>query len=193
MKWSVYSNVSSKGDMSLKPHILPAIREMRDLEKLVKTDYPTCVLLDAHIGHLQSITDLLKQHSMEMYIHVDLTRGIAHDEFGCEYLIQKFKPKGIVSTKPKVIKKAKTLKVTTILRVFIIDSHALKRSIVLIQQVKPDFVEVLPGVASKVIQKIYDETKTPVIAGGLIDLEEEVQEAVTSGAEYVTTSNKTLW
>ncbi len=193
MKWNVYSSVSSKGDMSVKPHILPAIREMRDLEKLVKTDYKRCVLLDAHIGHLKSIMDLLKQHKMQTYIHVDLTRGVAHDEFGCEYLIQNFKPEGIVSTKPKVIKKAKTLKVTTILRVFVIDSHALNRSIALIKQVQPDFVEVLPGVASKVIQKVYDETKTPVIAGGLIDQPEEVAAAVSSGAEYVTTSNKTLW
>ena len=89
----------------MKPHILPAIREMKDLEKLAKTDYKKCVLLDTHIGHLQGIMSLLAQHQLETYIHVDLMRGIAHDEYGCEYIIQKFKPAGIVSTKPKVIKK----------------------------------------------------------------------------------------
>ncbi|PTK93479.1 glycerol-3-phosphate responsive antiterminator GlpP, partial [Staphylococcus gallinarum] len=34
----------------MKPHILPAIRSMKDLEKLTKTDYKECVLLDTHIG-----------------------------------------------------------------------------------------------------------------------------------------------
>ena len=92
-----------------------------------------------------------------------------------------------------MIKKAKSLKVTTILRIFVIDSHALNRSIALIKQVQPDYVEVLPGVASKVISIINQETQTPVIAGGLIDLESEVEAAISSGAEYVTTSNKSLW
>ncbi|MEL0537691.1 glycerol-3-phosphate responsive antiterminator [Staphylococcus debuckii] len=177
----------------MKPHILPAIREMKDLEKLAKTDYKKCVLLDTHIGHLQGIMSLLAQHQLETYIHVDLMRGIAHDEYGCEYIIQKFKPAGIVSTKPKVIKKAKSLKVATILRIFVIDSHALSRSIALIKQVQPDYVEALPGVASKVISKINEETHTPVIAGGLIDQEQEVEAAISSGAEYITTSNQSLW
>lgn len=177
----------------MNPHILPAVREMKDLEKLMKTDYQKCVLLDAHIGHLQGIMDLLEQKQMKTYIHVDLTRGVAHDEYGCEYIIQKFKPSGIVSTKPKVIKKAKSLKVATILRIFVIDSHALNRSIALIKQVQPDYVEVLPGVANKVISIINQETQTPVIAGGLIDQESEVEAAISSGAEYVTTSNKSLW
>ncbi|MBU5841676.1 glycerol-3-phosphate responsive antiterminator, partial [Vibrio cholerae O1] len=72
-------------------------------------------------------------------------------EFASEFIIQQYKPKGIVSTKSKVIKKAKSLNTLTIFRVFIIDSQALKRSIDLIKKVEPDFVEVLPGVASKAI------------------------------------------
>ncbi|RIM68677.1 glycerol-3-phosphate responsive antiterminator GlpP, partial [Staphylococcus arlettae] len=34
----------------MKPHILPAIRTMKDLEKLIETDYNECVLLDTHVG-----------------------------------------------------------------------------------------------------------------------------------------------
>ncbi len=42
---------------------------------------------------------------------------------------------------------------------FIIDSQALKRSIDLIKKVEPDFVEVLPGVASKAIHHIQKRNK----------------------------------
>lgn len=108
-------------------------------------------------------------------------------------LIQQYKPKGIVSTKSKVIKKAKSLNTLTIFRVFIIDSQALKRSIDLIKKVEPDFVEVLPGVASKAIHHIQKETNTQVIAGGLINTIDEVNEAVKNGAKYVTTSYDKLW
>ena len=113
----------------MQQHILPAIRTMKDLEKLINTYYKECVLLDTHIGHLKSIMELLDKNNLETYIHIDLIKGMSHDEFACEYIIQNYKPKGIVSTKTKVIKKAKALNTTSILRVFVIDSHALTRSI----------------------------------------------------------------
>ena len=43
---------------------------------------------------------------------------MAHDEYACEYIIQTYKPKGIVSTKTKVIQKAKSLNVLTILEFY---------------------------------------------------------------------------
>lgn len=70
---------------------------------------------------------------------------------------------------------------------------ALKRSIDLIKKVESDFVEVLPGVASKAIHHIQKETNTQVIAGGLINTIDEVNEAVKNGAKYVTTSYDKLW
>lgn len=177
------------------PHGRPIIINFSnyELEKLIKTDYKACVVLDMHIGHLKSIMELLKSHSIECYVHIDLIKGLSHDEFACEYIIQQYKPKGIVSTKAKVIKKAKMLNTLTIFRVFIIDSQALTRSIELIKKVEPDYVEVLPGVASKAVSKIQQETSASVIAGGLIDEQSEIREAISNGAKYVTTSYEKLW
>ncbi|MCU5746778.1 glycerol-3-phosphate responsive antiterminator [Staphylococcus sp. SQ8-PEA] len=177
----------------MKENILPAIRTMKDLEKLIQTDYKACVILDTHVGHLKSTMELLKKGHVDTYMHIDLIKGMSHDEFACEYIIQNYQPKGVISTKMRVLKKAKSLNTTTILRVFIIDSQALKRSIDLIKKAQPDLVEVLPGVASKAIKTINEETQTPVIAGGLISQDDEVQEAVANGAHYITTSNRRLW
>ena len=177
----------------MKENILPAIRNMKDLDKLIKTEYKSCVLLDMHIGHLKSILDLLKNKGIECYIHIDLIKGLSHDEYSCEYIIQQYKPKGIVSTKTKVIKKAKSLNTLTIFRVFIIDSQALNRSIQLIKKVDPDYVEVLPGIAHKIVENVREATGAKIIAGGLIEEEKEVNDAINSGASYVTTSNRKLW
>ncbi|MEY8604272.1 glycerol-3-phosphate responsive antiterminator [Staphylococcus nepalensis] len=177
----------------MKPHILPAVRSMKDLEKLTKTDYKECVMLDAHIGHVKSIMDLLNKHHIETYMHIDLIKGMSHDEYACEYIIQNHHPKGIVSTKTKVINKAKSLNTITVFRVFVLDSHALSRSIELIKRVEPDFVEVLPGVATKAIRIINEETNTSVIAGGLINSKEEVDIAIENGAKHITTSDRLLW
>ena len=137
--------------------------------------------------------DLLKKNKIETYMHIDLIKGMSHDEFACEYIIQNYHPKGIVSTKTKVINKAKALNTITVFRVFILDSHALNRSIELIKRVEPDFVEVLPGIATKAIQIINEETDTSVIAGGLINDTEEVDVAIENGAKYITTSDRKLW
>ena len=117
----------------LNNNILPAIRNIKDLEKLIKTDYKMCVLLDMHIGHIKSIMELLKQNHIECFIHIDLIKGLSHDEFVSEFIIQQYKPKGIVSTKSKVIK-SEIIKYFNDFRVFIIDSQALKRSIDLIKK-----------------------------------------------------------
>lgn len=177
----------------MNPSILPAIRNMKDLEILIKTKHKVCVILDIHIGHLKSVISLLNEHDIKCYIHIDLIKGLSHDEFACEYIIQQYKPHGIVSTKTKVIKKAKSLKTLTIFRVFIIDSQALKRSIELINKIEPDFVEVLPGVVYKAIKDIQEQTETQVIAGGLVADEKEVNTAIDYGAKYITTSNHKIW
>lgn len=174
-------------------HILPAIRSMKDMEKFLNMDYERCVLLDTHIGHLQGVLEQMKKHQKEVMLHIDLIKGLSNDEAAVEYVIQQYKPHGIISTKSKIIKRAKKLNTLTILRVFILDSTALSRSIELIKQSDPDLVEVLPGVATKVIKEISDKTGKRIIAGGLINTKEEIDLAIESGAQYVTSSDITIW
>lgn len=131
--------------------------------------------------------------SKEVMLHIDLIKGLSNDEAAVEYVIQQYKPHGIISTKSKIIKRAKKLNTLTILRVFILDSTALSRSIELIKRSDPDLVEVLPGVATKVIKEISDKTGKRIIAGGLINTKEEIDLAIESGAQYVTSSDITIW
>lgn len=173
-------------------HILPAIRSMKDMEKFFKMDYERCVLLDTHIGHLQGILEQMKKHQKEVMLHIDLIKGLSNDEAAVEYVIQQYKPHGIISTKSKLLSVQK-LNTLTILRVFILDSTALSRSIELIKQSDPDLVEVLPGVATKVIKEISDKTGKRIIAGGLINTKEEIDLAIESGAQYVTSSDIAIW
>ncbi|MEB8067233.1 glycerol-3-phosphate responsive antiterminator [Mammaliicoccus fleurettii] len=177
----------------MNKHILPAIRSMKDMEKFFKMDYDRCVLLDTHIGHLQGILEQIKKHEKEVMLHIDLIKGLSNDEAAVEYVIQQYKPHGIISTKSKIIRRAKKLNTLTILRVFILDSTALSRSIELIKQSDPDLVEVLPGVATKVIKEISDQTGKRIIAGGLINTEQEIELAIESGAQYITSSDTSIW
>lgn len=173
--------------------ILPAIRTMKDLETFLQTNYQYCVILDVHISQLESILSMLHNNEKLAFFHIDLIKGLAIDEAAVEFLIQKYKVYGVVTTKPKVIKRAKQLGAKTILRTFIIDSGSLKKSHRFIEASEPDYVEVLPGIATKIINKMSRNTQINIIAGGLIESTDEVEEAFNNGASYVTTSNRSLW
>ena len=62
----------------------------------------------------------------------------------------------------------------TVFRFFVIDSMAYENISKQLAAVRSDFVEVLPGVAPKVIKRIAKSISVPVIAGGLIAEKEDV-------------------
>ena len=68
----------------------------------------------------------------------------------------------------------------------IISTHQL-------EQGKPDFVEILPGIMPRVITEISTRTRVPVIAGGLLRDKADVMAAMRAGASAVSTSAPELW
>ncbi|MBM7650090.1 glycerol uptake operon antiterminator [Bacillus ectoiniformans] len=173
--------------------ILPAIRTMKDFEKMLDTPFEYGVFLDLHVGMVKSVVDHATQHGKKMFLHLDLMNGLTSDEYAAEFIAQYIKPYGIISTKGSAIMKAKQKGLYATQRAFIIDSSAIKRSIKLIGKTDPDYIEVLPGVVPKVIKTLHEETGKPIFAGGLIDTQEEVEAALEAGACAITTSNRDLW
>ena len=98
---------------------------------------------------------------------------------------------GILTTKNAMIQRAKELQLFTVLRVFVIDSMALKSIENLEHQHsgRPDFLEVMP----KVLRKIKSISRIPLIAGGLIADKEDVMGALLAGASAVSTSRQDVW
>lgn len=173
--------------------ILPALRNLRDFEALLKSPYKHIVLLDIHIGNLHDIVQEVKQHRKNILVHVDLIQGLKGDEYGADYLCNQIRPHGLISTRANVIVKAKQKGLIAVQRLFLLDSHALNKSYVLLEKTKPDYIEVLPGIIPQMIEEVRAKVKQPVIAGGLIRTVDDVNHALQAGVEAVTTSNKKLW
>ncbi|MBR2757363.1 MAG: glycerol-3-phosphate responsive antiterminator, partial [Exiguobacterium sp.] len=66
--------------------ILPAIRDMRDLERFLSSDFELGVLLEIHMSRLDSISKLLRKHDKKVFIHMDLIQGMKADEYATEYV-----------------------------------------------------------------------------------------------------------
>ncbi|MEZ7173220.1 glycerol-3-phosphate responsive antiterminator [Sporosarcina sp. OR05] len=173
--------------------IIPAVRNMKDFDDVLKTDHELIIFLETRLSQLESTVKYAKQHKKKVLIHADLVQGLKVDEYGLEYLIHNVKVDGIISTKSKVIAYAKKHNIIGIQRLFALDSHALNHNLKICQKIKPDYIEILPGVIPEIIQEIYDETGIPIIAGGLIRTQIDVDNAINASAYAVTTSNKELW
>ncbi len=127
-----------------------------------------------------------------VFIHIDLAKGIGKDESGIRYLC-KMGVDGIISTKNNIIKTARENGLCTVQRFFIVDSRSVVSALESLRSAKPDMMEVMPGTVYKVISRLKELTDIPVIAGGLVETEAEVEAALSGGASAVSTGNQGLW
>lgn len=173
--------------------VIPAIRNLKDFEKVLKTDHQKIIFLETRLSQVESTVKYAKQHGKEVFMHVDLIQGLKVDEYGLEYLVNNVKVDGIISTRANVISFAKKRNIIGIQRLFALDSHALDHNLDVCRKIKPDYIEVLPGILPDIIKEIRNSTGIPVIAGGLIRTQDDVKKAIEYGANAVTTSNTELW
>ncbi|WP_191562550.1 glycerol-3-phosphate responsive antiterminator [Metabacillus idriensis] len=173
--------------------ILPAIRNMKQLERFLESPYEYGVLLDTHLGQVRNIVRLASASNKKILIHIDLIQGLKHDEYAAEFICQEVKPAGLISTRSSVITKAKQRGIYAIQRLFLLDSSALEKSLELIARNKPDYIEVLPGLVPSLIEEVKRKTGIPILAGGFVKTSEEVHKALKAGATAVTSSEISLW
>lgn len=173
--------------------ILPAIRNMKEFERLLKSDHEYIIFLETRISQVKNLVKTAKSYNKKVLLHVDLIQGLKADEYGVEYLVREIKPDGLISTRGSVIALAKKHRLLAVQRLFILDSQALTHHLKISQNVRPDYIEILPGLIPSIIKEIQEATGVPVIAGGLIRTREDIENAYKGGAQAVTTSKTELW
>ena len=87
---------------------------------------------------------------------------------------------------------AKKQGLSTVFRIFVIDSKALE-SMNHHSTEYADLIELLPGVMPKIIKKVAQKSKVPIIAGGLIADKEDVIAALDAGATAISSTNQKVW
>ena len=97
-------------------------------------------MLETHIAQLQSVMDEARRYDKKILLHADLVQGLKNDEYAAEYLCQHIRPAGLISTRASVIQKAKQKGITAIQRIFLLDTHALEKSYLLLAKTQPDNV-----------------------------------------------------
>ncbi len=173
--------------------IIPAVRNPRDIYEAVSSKPRVIFLLCGNIYNLKKIVEYVKASDKIIFVHLDLLKGFAQDTYFIKYLKNEIAPHGVISTKNALVSRAKQEGMLTVQRLFLLDSSAMDVSITSANKIKPDAVEILPGLVPKLIRSIHQEIQTPIITGGFVETREEVLSCIQAGALSVTTSTKELW
>lgn len=173
--------------------VIAAIRNEKDLEKVILSSVLIVFVLYGSIISIKEICERLKEAGKVVFVHVDLIEGLKGDYTGLLFLKQCGQPYGIITTKATNIKNGKKLNFCVIQRIFVVDSLSLITGIKNIKSVLPDAVEVMPGVASKIIKSMENQVHVPIIAGGLIQTKKDIMESIGAGAMAISTTKQELW
>lgn len=174
--------------------VIAAVKNEEGLEKCCGLeDIKVVFILYGDICNIAQIIEKIKQADKIAMVHIDLINGLSSKEVSVDFIKNNTRADGIITTRQNLVKRAKELKLYTILRFFLIDSLALENIEKQQYGIRPDFIEVLPGLMPKMIERICQISNIPLIAGGLIQDKESVMAALNAGAVCVSTTNQNVW
>ena len=173
--------------------VIAAIRNPKDIHDAVDSPCNIIFLLTGNIYNLATMVGYINAAGKNAFVHLDLVKGYAQDQYFIKYLKEKIKPTGVISTRNSLITKAKQEGLLTVQRLFLLDSAAMDVALTSAKKIKPDAVEILPGLVPKLITQVHEELSAPIITGGFIQTEAEVLSCIEAGALAASTSHKALW
>jgi glycerol uptake operon antiterminator len=178
--------------LELNP-IIAAVKDEKTLKEVLESDIEVIFILRSTILTINNMVEKIKEKGKIVFVHIDLIDGMSPTISALDFLKEKTKLDGIISTKPLMIREAKKRKLLTIQRFFILDSISYKNCLKHARETKPDIVEILPGAMPKIIKRFLYNYKCPLIASGIIMDKEDVILALKAGAVGVSTTKSEVW
>ena len=125
-------------------------------------------------------------------VHVDLVAGLRADRVAVGWLAGAGVD-AVISSHGQLMPAIRHEGMTAIHRLLLVRRSNLDSAVGAIGRSAPNIVEILPGVIFPSIVAMMPPFLVPVLAGGFVRTEADVQAAIGAGALGVTTSSSTLW
>jgi glycerol uptake operon antiterminator len=151
----------------------------------------TVILRHCNLFELEFLLPAARQQQKTIYVNVDQIDGVHADAHGLAYLAHHFLIHGIISNNTRVLTLGKALGLTTIQRVFAVDSTGLGNSLDAINAEEIDLLDISPAL---VIPHLTHYTfPLPYIGSGLVSTQPQIQAILQAGAQAVAIHHAHLW
>lgn len=171
--------------------VIAAVKSDEDLRHAMTSDCAVIFFLYGTIIDIKDKVKIAKDGGKFALVHVDLVEGLSNRDISVEFLASNTAADGIISTRPSMIRKAKELKLIAIQRFFLLDSIAYDNAVH--QSCNADMIDVLPGALPRVLERLTQSIRQPIIASGLLSDKQDVFAALGAGAIAVSTTSEALW
>lgn len=172
--------------------IIAAVRNDSELELALKADVWVIFDLSPNLLTLAKKAEMVHSAGKKIFIHIDLAEGIGKDKCGIDF-VRRCKVDGIISTRSNIIKLGREAGLGTVQRFFIVDSKSVDTTVETVKTSRPDMIEIMPGIVTKVVASLKATLDMPVICGGLIDDVREIDSVLSAGATAISTGKTELW
>lgn len=174
--------------------VIAGIKQPADADAAMAAGVEIMFLLTGSIFDLKALVDRVHDGGGLLFAHVDLLRGIGKDPQGMRFLAREIGIDGMLSTRSHLIRAAKDEGLYTVQRFFMLDSEALNTAVNVLTKSKPDAVEILPAlVLPNIRHRLPVADLPPIIGGGLVETEAELQGVLQARIQAVSTSRRELW
>ncbi|MBR3928913.1 MAG: glycerol-3-phosphate responsive antiterminator [Clostridia bacterium] len=176
-----------------KSPVIAAAKDEAGLDACLSSPCDVVAVLFGNILDIPDIAAKIADAGRIAIVHLDLIDGLSAAPSAVDYIKNRTRAAGIISTKSVIIKRAKQAGLIAIQRFFLLDSLALSNISKQIRLNNPDFIEVIPGAMPKIIREVTSSlADIPVITGGLIRDPGDVLNALEAGAIAVSVTNCSL-
>lgn len=178
----------------LKKHrIIAALCKEQDLDDLCLSNVRAAFILCGDFKSLPDIVARIKKANIIPFVHIDFIDGLSAKEAAVDFVKYYTCADGIVTTKSNQVKRAHLLGLLAVQRYFVFDTIAMYNVKKQMSLTNADAVEILPGVIPEVNKYLSSDGEDPLIVGGFINTQEDIENAFKSGALSITTSIPGLW
>lgn len=178
---------------ALSHPVIAAVHHRDQLARAAASDCGAVFILGGDILDIADWVGLLRGAGKQAYVHLDLLEGVGRDAAGVRFVARVAAPDGVISTKAALLRMAQDEGLTTIHRLFLLDSASFSTGVKMVASSKADLVEVMPALVPKGIARMRELIGRPVIAGGMVVDAADVRSALSAGARAVSTSHEPLW
>ncbi len=173
--------------------LIKAISDLNNLDEAIRAPGQFIFLLTGSIMELEEVVARCHESGAYVFLHLDLIKGFSRDSEALKYIKNVIKADGVISTKHSLLKAARAEGLIVVQRMFMLDSSSFEAALTSLKSLKPDAVEIIPGVMPKIIKRTAKKIRVPIITGGFIETKDEIITCLKAGAASISTSAVDLW
>lgn len=175
-------------------HIIPSVRDLRYLEKALKSREDWVQLSCSHLGNLKETVRLCHKAGKRVIINHEIVGGLGSDRMAFALMKKMFEVDAVMGGSNTKLMMAKKEEMYTIRRVALEDSLAVDQVLGTMKETKCDVIELRPAYYAVRYLPIFQRKKMcTYVAGGFVDSPEALKAVYDAGFSGATTSCTDLW